>query len=120
MSVFYVVAGINHFWHPEFYLMIMPHWLPWHNELVVMSGVCEILFGLLLLFSSTRSLAAWSIILLLIAVFPANIQMMLNYWEEANPKLWISIVRLPLQIVLIWWAYIFTKKSKIKNRNLKK
>ena len=115
MSVFYVGAGLNHFWHPEFYLIIMPPWLPWHNVLVVISGVCEILFGLLLLFSLTRRLAAWGIILLLIAVFPANIQMMLNYWNESNPKLWISIVRLPLQIILIWWAYSFTKNIKIKS-----
>ena len=115
MSVFYVGAGLNHFWHPKFYLIIMPPWLPWHNVLVVISGVCEILFGLLLLFSLTRRLAAWGIILLLIAVFPANIQMMLSYWNESNPKLWISIVRLPLQIILIWWAYSFTKNIKIKS-----
>ena len=114
MSVFYVVAGVNHFWHPEFYLRIMPPWLPWHYELVIFSGVCEISFGLLLLFYSTRRLAAWGIILLLIAVFPANVQMMLNYWNESNPKLWISILRLPLQIILIWWAYTFTKNIKLQ------
>lgn len=114
MSVFYIAAGVNHFWHPEFYLRIMPPWLPWHNELVVISGVCEILLGLLLLFSSTRRLAAWGIILLLIAVFPANFQMMLNYWNESNSELWISILRLPLQILLIWWAYSFTKNIKLK------
>ena len=114
MSVLYVGAGLNHFWHPEIYLRIMPPWLPWHNELVVISGVYEIAVGLLLLFSSTRRLAAWGVILFLIAVFPANIQMMLNFWKESNPKLWISIVRLPLQIILIWWAHSFTKNSKLK------
>ncbi len=113
MSVLYIGAGINHFWHPEFYLRIMPPWLTWHNELVVISGVCELSFGLLLLFSSTRRLAAWGIILLLIAIFPANIQMMVNYWNKSNPKLWISILRLPLQIILIWWAYSFTKNTKL-------
>ena len=109
MSVFYIGAGLNHFWNPEFYLRIMPPWLPWNNGLVVLSGVCETFFGVLLLFSSTRRIAAWGIILLLIAIFPANIQMMLNYWNESNPKLWISILRLPLQIILIWWAFSFTK-----------
>ncbi len=118
MSVFYVAAGINHFWHPEFYLRIMPPLLPWHFDLIEISGACEISFGLLLLFSSTRRLAAWGIILLLIAVFPANIQMMLNSWGESNPKLWISIARLPLQIVLIWWAYSFAKNSKVKSKDL--
>lgn len=107
MSVIYIAAGINHFWHPEFYLVIMPPWLPWHKELVVISGVCEIGLGLLLLFPSTRKLAAWGIILLLIAVFPANIQMAINYYNESNPKLWIAILRLPLQLILIWWAWSF-------------
>ena len=109
MSIFYIAAGVNHFWHPELYLRIMPPWLLWHKELVIISGVCEIFFGLLLLFSSTRRLAAWGIIFLLIAVFPANFQMMLNHWNESNSKFWISILRLPLQIILIWWAYSFTK-----------
>ncbi|MBL0308634.1 MAG: DoxX family protein [Bacteroidetes bacterium] len=109
MAALYVAAGVNHFWHPKFYLKIMPPWLPWHHQLVIISGVCEIALGLLLLFSSTRSVAAWGIILLLIAVFPANIQMMLDYWNKSNPKLWVTILRLPLQLILIWWAYTFTK-----------
>lgn len=114
MSIFYVGAGLNHFWHPESYLKIMPPWLPCHNELVILSGVCEMLFGLLLIFSSTRRFAAWGIILLLIAIFPANIQMMLNFWHESNPQLWLTLLRLPLQIILIWWAYSFTKNSRLK------
>ncbi len=111
MALFYVIAGINHFWHDEFYLKIMPPWLPWHHALVYISGTAEIVLGLLLFFPSTRRIAAWGIILLLIAVFPANIQMMLNYIHESNPSLWITVVRLPLQIVLIWWVYLFTKKQ---------
>ncbi|MEO7528043.1 MAG: MauE/DoxX family redox-associated membrane protein [Chitinophagaceae bacterium] len=115
MVVLYIAAGINHFWHPDFYLPIMPKWLPYHEVLVMLSGICEILFAFLLVFPSTRRFAAWCIILLLIAVFPANIQMMFNYMNESNPKLWIAIIRLPLQIVLIWWAYGFTKKLKYLN-----
>jgi uncharacterized membrane protein len=109
MSVFYVIAGLNHFLHPDAYMRIMPSWLPLHEELVTASGICETLFGLLLLFPQTRIFAAWAIIILLIAVFPANIQMMLNYARENNPGLWYTILRLPLQILLIWWATIFTK-----------
>lgn len=114
MAVFYFAAGLNHFWHPEFYLKIMPPWLPWHKELVLISGICEMLFALLLIFPGSRKLGAWCIILLLIAVFPANVQMMINYLNESNPKLWIAIARLPLQIILIWWAYGFTK-GELKN-----
>ncbi|MEO6253100.1 MAG: MauE/DoxX family redox-associated membrane protein, partial [Ferruginibacter sp.] len=117
MSVFYLGAGINHFWHTAFYEEIMPSWLPWHTTLVIISGVAEAVLGLLLLFTSTRRIAAWLIIVLLIAVFPANIQMMFNYARESNPKLWIAIVRLPIQILLIWWAYGFTKDGVLKTNN---
>lgn len=110
MSAFYFIAGINHLWHPIFYLKIMPSWIGLHETLVIISGVCEILFAFLLLPSQTRRFSAWGIIFLLIAVFPANIQMMLNYLNEHNPKLWIAILRLPIQIMLVWWAYTFTQK----------
>ena len=110
MAALYTAAGLNHFIHPAFYIRIMPQWLPYQPALVFISGICETVFGLLLLFSATRKIAAWLIIILLIAIFPANIQMMLNYWHNNNPRLWISIARLPLQAVLIWWAYSFTKK----------
>lgn len=110
MSALYFFAGVNHFWHPEFYIKIMPTWIGAKEELVYISGVGEILFALLLLPNKTRRYAAWGIILLLVAVFPANIQMMLNYVNEHHPKLWIAIIRLPLQVLLVWWAYTFTKK----------
>ncbi len=114
MTVLYIAAGINHFRHPETYIQIMPPWLPWHKEFVLISGVFEILLGLLLLLPSTRRFAAWGIILLLIAVFPANIQMLINFSNESNPNLWVAIIRLPIQILLIWWAYGFAKRKELK------
>jgi uncharacterized membrane protein len=110
MATLYLLAGINHFWHPSFYLNIMPPWLGAQETLVYLSGICEMIFALLLLPIQTRRFASWGIILLLIAVFPANIQMMLNYFHENNPQLWLAILRLPVQFLLIWWAYSFTKK----------
>jgi uncharacterized membrane protein len=109
MAVFYIIAGVNHFISPDFYKKIMPPWLPWHYPLIYFSGVCEIVFGILLLFKQTRKQAAWAIIVLLVAVFPANIQMMLNYYHQQSPYLWIAILRLPLQPLLMWWAYQFAK-----------
>ena len=109
MALLYVAAGINHFVNPDIYLNIMPPYLPQPNLLVYISGLLEILLGLLLLPRLTRRVAAWGIILLLIAVFPANIQMAINYGQTNHPGLWISLLRLPLQIVLIWWAWTFTK-----------
>ena len=111
MALFYAGAGVNHFIRPGFYLKIMPAWLPLQNELVFISGVAEVLFALLLFFPLTRRFGAWGIIALLIAVFPANIQMLLNYYREHNTMLWVAILRLPIQLVLIWWAYSFTKPA---------
>jgi uncharacterized membrane protein len=89
----------------------VPPWVPYHLFMVHLSGVCEILFGILLIPPATRRIGACLLIVLLIAIFPANIQMAINYYHENNSHLWVAIVRLPLQFVLIAWAYIFTKPS---------
>lgn len=111
MSLLYIAGGINHFVNPLFYERIMPEFIPWHKLLNLITGIIEIGLGILLLPLLTRRFAAWGIIILLVAVFPANINMMLNYLKEDHPSLWITIVRLPLQLALIGWAYTFTKKA---------
>src|SRR5262245_33200620 len=78
MAAFYIFAGVNHFRVPECYRGIMPPYLPWHLELVLLSGIAEILCGIGLLIPRTRKLAAWATIALLIAVFPANIHVAVN------------------------------------------
>jgi uncharacterized membrane protein len=108
MGLLYIIAGIFHFIKPQGYLRIVPPWLPAHLQLVYISGVCEIILGLLLFPVSTRSFAAWGIIALLIAVFPANIQMTITYFHYNNPMKWLTVARLPLQAVLIWWAWMYT------------
>ena len=111
MVVFYVMAGVNHFANPNFYKKIMPPWLDWHYTLICISGAFEIILGVLLLPIKTRQFAAWGIIALLIVVFPANVQMMINFREEQNPYLWIAVLRLPFQLLLICWAYQFAKNK---------
>ena len=111
MVLIYVAAGIYHFVNPKMYLKIMPPILPFPKELVYITGIFEIVFGLLLLPESTRPLGAWLIIALLIVIFPANIQMAVNFWQRKNPYLWIAIARLPLQFILIWMAWLFTKNK---------
>jgi uncharacterized membrane protein len=111
MATLYLIAGINHFWHPRMYQRIMPPYIPYHLPMVYISGVCEIIFALLLLPIATRWLAAWLIIALLIAVFPANIQMALDYSRRHNSYTWLAILRLPTQILLIFWAWQFTKRN---------
>ncbi len=116
-GILFILAGANHFINPDFYLNIMPPYLPWHLFLVYLSGVFEIFFGVMLLIPRTQKLAAWGLILLLIAVFPANIYMAMNpnKFSELNPLLLYS--RLLIQFVLIVWAYWFTKNNSEKGKN---
>ena len=106
-----IVAGINHFINPNFYLKMMPSYLPFHLELVYLSGVIEVLCGILLLIPKTKVWGAWLCILTFLAIFPANIYM------AQNPELFQKIpremlyIRLPFQALFIYWAYIFTKRK---------
>jgi uncharacterized membrane protein len=111
-GVFIVLAGVNHFINAGFYLRIMPPYLPWHLLLVYLSGVVEIALGILLLIPRRTRMAAWGIAALLLAVFPANIHMAFNqelYPEYSATTLWL---RLPLQLVLIAWAYWYTSRPR--------
>jgi uncharacterized membrane protein len=110
MALFYIGAGINHFLNPAMYLKIMPPYLPQPLLLVYISGLLEIILGCLLLPAKTRRFAAGGIILLLLAIFPANVQMVLNYYQAQHPGWWIALVRLPLQGALIWWAWSFIRR----------
>ncbi len=112
MILLYIAAGVNHFLHPRMYVTIVPPWIPFKHALVDVSGVAEVWFAILLIIPLTRRIGAWAIIALLLAVFPANIQMMLNFLHEHNPWIWLAILRLPLQGVLIWWAYTFAMEGR--------
>ena len=106
-SIFYVIVGIKHYIEPEYFLSIVPPYLPYHLELVYISGLFEILFGLLILFPKYRYYGAIGLILLLVAVFPANIYLAQS--KEAQEAIGatqeIATWRLPIQGVLIWIAY---------------
>lgn len=109
-ALFFIAAGLNHFRIPAFYQRMIPTAMPDPAALVALSGACEVLGGLLLAVPRTRRIAAWGLIALLIAVFPANIQMALHpeLFPELNPV--ALLIRLPLQIVLIAWAWMYTRK----------
>lgn len=109
MALLYIAAGVNHFVNPEFYLRIMPPYLPLHEEAVFWSGVAEIVLGVGLLIPQTRVWSAWGIIALLIAVYPANIYSYTNLMGTGDPKEMIALVRLPFQFLFIWWAWLYTK-----------
>ncbi len=106
-ALFFVGAGINHFLKPQFYRQIIPPSFPARSLLVVVSGVCEIAGGAGLLIPPLRRPAAWGLIALLCAVFPANVYM------ATSPQLtpgrdyphWLLWARLPLQLVIIAWVW---------------
>ena len=111
LAVAIIVVGITHFAIPEPYVKIVPPYLPYHLELVYISGFFEILGGIGLLVPPVSRAAAWGLIALFIAVFPANINMTINNIPlEGIPHNQVLYwVRLPFQAVLIAWAWWFTK-----------
>ncbi|SEG19011.1 Uncharacterized membrane protein [Halpernia humi] len=104
-----IFAGLMHFLKPYFFIKIIPSYVPFPLKMVYISGVVEILCGLLLLFPQTQSFGAYLSILLFIAVFPANIEMAKDFYLMHHKYFWLTVLRLPLQFVLIWWAYQFVK-----------
>jgi uncharacterized membrane protein len=116
LAVFMVGSGLNHFRAPEVYLAMMPAELPvsWHAALNVLSGAAEIAGGLGLIVPRTRRWAAWGLVLLLVAVFPANVNMAVHglpLGDTAVPS-WALWARLPLQGLFVAWAWWFTRPDR--------
>jgi uncharacterized membrane protein len=109
-SLFYIASGINHLWHPDFYLHIMPDHYFHPATLVLLSGEAEILGGVGLLIPPTRRVSAYGIALMLVVFLDVH-QFMLRHPERfaAIPE-WILWARVPLQFALIAWAWSFTKE----------
>jgi uncharacterized membrane protein len=108
LAIFMVRAGMMHFVRTDFYVKIMPPYLPTHRELVYLSGVFEIVLGVSLLIPRLSRLAAWGIIALLIAVFPANIYVY-QHQDLVPARPIFHSFRLPLQGVFLLWAYWHTR-----------
>jgi uncharacterized membrane protein len=110
-AFFYTVAGVLHFLKPSPYLKIMPPYIPWPLAMVYISGAAEIAGGVGLLIPSVRRAAAWGLVALLVAVFPANLYMATNPAEAGAASLSAAALygRLALQPILIWWVLWCTK-----------
>ncbi len=110
LAVLFIVAGVLHFVATKTYVRIVPEYMPNPVLLVYLSGVFEVLGGVGLLMPSTRRFAAWGLIALLVAVMPANVQMAMDHatkWRGI-PE-WLLWARLPLQLPLMWWAWLYTR-----------
>ena len=116
LSAGMIYAGVAHFRHPEPFIGIVPGWLPAHKALVLVSGFFEILGGVGLLVPRTRRAAAWGLIALFVAVFPANVNMALHDVPISGQHFpaWALWLRLPLQAVLILWAWGLTRSDQKK------
>ncbi len=109
LAALFVVAGIGHFVTTDAYMRIMPPYLPWHRPFVLVSGVFEVALGVLLLIPRTTRFAAWGLVALLVAVFPANVHLYLHQEIWPLPPV-VHLLRLPMQAVLILWAYGYTRR----------
>ena len=114
-----VVMGVLHFTHASIFASIVPPSLPAPELLVYISGIAEIALGVMLFVDKTRRLAGYGLIALFLAVFPANVYMAMNpdvvlvgkpAWLSAPPPI-VLWARLPLQAVLIYWAWLYAKPS---------
>ena len=109
MTLFYIGAGINHFINPDWYVRIVPPILPFKITIVYISGIFEVILGSLLIFPKTRFIAGRGLILLLLAVYPANIYVALTNGKAMDTTPMIAWTRLPFQFVFIGLAYWHSK-----------
>lgn len=107
LALLFILGGVNHFRKPKLYERIMPYYIPAHSSLVVISGIIEMIFGFMLITQESQKIGATGIIVLLILFIPIHINMLNN--KEASLKLprWVLILRIPLQILMIYWAYLY-------------
>jgi len=113
LAVCMVVAGVLHFAQPDPFIRIVPGFLPAPATLVYLSGAIEMLLGVGLLVPATRQFSASGLVVLFIAVYPANLNMAINHIKIAGipDTWWFHAIRLPFQLVLIAWAYWLTQPS---------
>ena len=117
LALSFIWVGVRHFIDPDFFLHIMPPYLPWHLELVYVSGFFEVLGGAGLLHTQTRRAAGWGLLALLVAVYPANIHMLVNevYIDDMPREKWMLWARMPFQFLfalgVAWTAGIWPRKG---------
>lgn len=108
LAIIFILAGFNHFRVPKLYNKIIPPYIPAKSTMVIVSGVLEMVLGMMLLNPENQAVGAWGIIVLLILFLPVHVYMLQN--QKASLKLpkWILILRIPLQFGLMYWAFLYT------------
>jgi uncharacterized membrane protein len=113
-AAIFLVSGALHFLRPEPYIRIVPPYLPWHAALVAISGAAELAGGFGLFLPRVNRAAAYGLVILLVAVFPANIYMATAHLQFPGllGEAWFQWIRLPLQFALIAWGWRYTRPAR--------
>ena len=112
IAAFFFGGGIGHFMFPEFFVSIVPDYIPTPALLVAISGICEIAGAIGILMTRTRRIAGFGLLLLIIAVFPANVYMAQHPEQFATFPPWMLYARLPLQLVLLIWVAFAMRRAR--------
>ena len=107
MAAAYIIAGIMHFIKPMMYMRILPGYLPGHKFLVSLTGFLEIILGIALCFTQSKSIAVYSIIVMLVFFLPVHFHMLFGKNASMGVPKWILVLRIPLQFVLMYWAFMY-------------
>ena len=107
MAAIYVFAGFMHFIKPKMYMRIMPRYLPNHKLLVLLSGIAEIALGIALCIPILKTTATYGIIAMLLVFLLVHFYMLSGEKASAGIPKWILILRIPLQFVLMYWAWSY-------------
>jgi len=117
IALLFIVGGIAHFVYVDLFVSSMPDYLSYHKELVIISGIFEILGGIGILVPITRRFAAYGLILLVIAVYPANINMALHPENYPDMSAILLYLRLPFQFLFVWFIWWAIKPQRVQNKN---
>lgn len=107
MAGVYVLAGIAHWFFPKPYLRILPGWVPWKQFTVAASGLLEVVLGMALLFPTIRTPALYGIMAMLVAFLPVHTHMLTDPRAGKGIPKWLLWLRIPLQGLLIAWAWAY-------------
>jgi len=119
ISIIFIYAGVAHFTNPQFYIKITPSFIPFKQFLVDLSGVLEILGGLLILFNQTRKTGVYLLVGLLVLFFVVHFDMLFTFQVIENMLLnkLLLLMRIIIQFILIYWVIsllkLFSNKDNI-------
>ena len=108
LGVILIIAGVAHFKYPKVYLKIMPPYIPAPQSMVLLSGIIEMILGFMLLNPGTQKIAGWAIIAMLVVFIPVHVYMLQNKKASLKMPTWLLILRFPIQLGLMYWAYQYT------------